>query len=39
MFYMKMNKVKLGDILDVKRGASIKGEFYATEGDMIRLTL
>jgi type I restriction enzyme S subunit len=39
MFYMKMNKVKLGDVLDVKRGASIKGEFYATEGDMIRLTL
>lgn len=34
-----MRKTKLGDILDVKRGASLSGEFYAEEGDKIRLTL
>ena len=34
-----MRKIKLGDILDVKRGASLSGEFYAEEGDKIRLTL
>lgn len=34
-----MRKIKLGDILDVKRGTSLSGEFYAEEGDKIRLTL
>lgn len=34
-----MIKIKLSDVLDVKRGASISGEYYATEGDLIRLTL
>lgn len=34
-----MIKVKLGDIIDVKRGAAIAGEFYASEGALIRLTL
>lgn len=34
-----MRKIKLGEVLDVKRGASISGEYYATEGDLIRLTL
>ena len=32
-------KIKLGDVLDVKRGMSLSGEFYATEGKYIRLTL
>lgn len=34
-----MRKIKLGDILDVKRGASLSGEFYAEQGEQIRLTL
>ena len=34
-----MNKIKLGDVLEVKRGMSLPGEYYATEGDYIRLTL
>lgn len=33
-----MKKYKLGDILDVKRGASLAGEYYATEGKYVRLT-
>ena len=35
----RMNKVKLGDVLDVTRGASLSGEHYSTEGSLIRLTL
>ena len=35
---MKLTKYKLGEILDVTRGASLSGEFYATEGKYIRLT-
>lgn len=35
---MKLKKYKLGEILDVTRGASLSGEFYATEGKYIRLT-
>lgn len=34
-----MRKIKLGDVIDVKRGMSLSGEFYATEGELIRLTL
>ncbi len=34
-----MKKIKLGDVLDVKRGASLSGEYYAEEGTLIRLTL
>ena len=34
-----MQKIKLGDVLDVKRGASLSGEYYAEEGQYIRLTL
>ncbi len=29
---MKLIKYKLGEILDVKRGASLNGEYYAKEG-------
>lgn len=31
--------VKLGRYLDVKRGASLSGEFYADKGNYVRLTL
>ena len=34
-----MRKVILGEVLDVKRGASLSGEYYATEGELVRLTL
>ena len=34
-----MKKVKLEEILDVKRGASLSGKFYSTKGDKVRLTL
>jgi restriction endonuclease S subunit len=35
---MKLTKSKLGEILDVTRGASLNGKFYTTEGEYIRLT-
>lgn len=35
---MKMKKYKLGDVIDVTRGTSLKGAFYATDGKYIRLT-
>lgn len=34
-----LKEYKLGELLDVTRGASLSGEFYASEGDHIRLTL
>ena len=34
-----MKKYKLGELLDVTRGASLSGEYYSTEGEFIRLTL
>ncbi len=34
-----MQRIKLGDVLDVKRGASLSGEYYAEEGQYVRLTL
>ena len=34
-----MKKIKLGDVLDVKRGTSLSGDYYATSGDLVRLTL
>lgn len=33
-----MKKYKLGELLDITRGASLSGEFYSTEGEYIRLT-
>lgn len=36
---VKLTKYKLGDLIEVKRGASLPGEYYSTEGDLIRLTL
>ena len=35
---MELKKYKLGEILDVTRGASLSGEFYAAEGEYVRLT-
>ena len=34
-----IKKIKLGDVLDVKRGASLSGEYYSETGEKIRLTL
>lgn len=34
-----MKKIKLGDVLDVRRGPGLSGEYYASSGDKIRLTL
>ena len=34
-----MNKIKLGDVLDFKRGMSVAGKFYSNEGRCLRLTL
>ena len=36
---MKLTKYKLGDLVEVTRGASLSGQFYAEEGELIRLTL
>lgn len=36
---MNLQQYKLGQLLNVSRGASLSGEYYATEGKHIRLTL
>ena len=36
---MEMKKYKLGELMEVTRGMSLSGEYYATEGRLIRLTL
>ena len=36
---MKLTKHKLGELVEVTRGASLSGQFYAEEGELIRLTL
>ena len=35
---MELKKYKLGDLAQVTRGASLSGEYYATQGNYIRLT-
>lgn len=35
---MELKKYKLGEILDVTRGASLSGKFYAAKGEYVRLT-
>ena len=35
---MKLKKYKLGDLVQITRGASLGGEYYATQGNYIRLT-
>ena len=39
MSKMELKEYKLGQLLGVTRGASLSGEYYATEGKHIRLTL
>lgn len=34
-----MKRIKLGEVLDVRRGTSLPGKYYSTEGNLIRLTL
>lgn len=36
---MKLEKIKLGEVLNVKRGTSLSGKYYDTKGTKIRLTL
>lgn len=36
---MQLTKFRLGELLEISRGASLSGEYYATEGELIRLTL
>lgn len=36
---MKLTKYKLGDLIEVTRGASLAGEYYSSKGNLIRLTL
>ena len=36
---MNMTKHKLGELIDVTRGASLSGKYYAEDGSLIRLTL
>lgn len=36
---MNLNQYKLGDLLDVKRGASLSGDYYSKSGKLVRLTL
>lgn len=33
-----MKKYKLGELVEVSRGASLSGNYYATSGNYIRLT-
>ena len=35
---MELKKYKIGDLVQVTRGASLGGEFYATQGNYVRLT-
>jgi type I restriction enzyme S subunit len=35
---MELKKFKLGELLDVTRGASLVGDYYSTTGEYIRLT-
>ena len=36
---MELKQYKLGELMEVSRGMSLSGEYYATEGDLMRLTL
>ena len=36
---MKLEEIKLGEVLNVKRGTSLSGKYYDTKGTKIRLTL
>lgn len=34
-----LTRYRLGELIEVKRGTSLSGEYYAEEGELIRLTL
>ena len=36
---MKLKEYKLGELIEVTRGASLSGQYYSSEGELIRLTL
>ena len=36
---MELRKYKLGELIEVTRGMSLSGEYYAAEGNLMRLTL
>lgn len=36
---MKLKKIKVGEVADITRGASLSGEYYSNFGNLIRLTL
>lgn len=36
---MKLKKYKLGELIEVTRGQSLSGEYYSTNGKLMRLTL
>lgn len=36
---MGLKKYKLGELIEVTRGATLSGQYYSTEGELIRLTL
>ena len=36
---IELKEYKLGDLLEVSRGTTLSGEYYATEGELVRLTL
>ena len=36
---MKLKEYKLGELIEVTRGASLSGQYYSSEGKLIRLTL
>ena len=36
---MELKQYKLGELMEVSRGMSLSGEYYASEGNLLRLTL
>ena len=36
---MQLSQYKLGELINVRRGASLSGDYYSTEGELMRLTL
>lgn len=36
---MEMKRYRLGELMEVTRGMSLSGEYYATKGELMRLTL
>ncbi len=36
---MRLTKYKIGELVEVRRDASLAGEYYSKDGELIRLTL